>query len=308
MKKSKKKNSTHKKRAPRKSPVHVLRTVVIVFVLLALVGFGFLSQYVQKQLKNTVIVQKGAMPSATISPAAPPIQALIPTPTKGIPPGFCLSVPVLFYHHVEPMELAKTAGHAQLTVDAGEFDNHMKYLNDRGYTSYTAEDLVNAVISHSSLPGKPVVVSLDDGYSDIHDYAFPIAKKYNIKLSLFIPTGLMGNSGYMTWDNIREMVGSGLVAAYNHTWSHYSLGRGDVEKIAYEIDTAQNQLEQYVGKKSSIFAYPYGTTSKAAMDVLKKDGFIGAFTTIGSWYQCDSALYSLPRIRIGNAPLSYFGL
>jgi peptidoglycan/xylan/chitin deacetylase (PgdA/CDA1 family) len=276
---------------------------------LGIYALRFSPQLFQVKLKSEAVVSQNIHVSVTPAPP-PPVEKNTPTPIPKptIPPGFCLSVPVIFYHHVEPIAQATTAGHAQLTVDSTKFETHMQYLNDRGYTSITAEELVAAVTNHTSLPGKPIVVSIDDGYSDIYNYAFPIIKKYNIKTSLFISTGLLGNSGYMTWENLREMVGSGLVSIYNHTWSHYSLGRGDSSKIAYEIDTAQSQFEEYLGRKPTIFAYPYGITSQAAVDVLKKSGFAGAFTTAGSWYQCDSRLYLLPRIRIGNAPLSYFGL
>ena len=309
MKSAKKKNVSRKKLVAQKKASLLFKILIIVLVLSAICALRFSSQLFQSGSKGEAKVSNTVHVSVT--PAAPPPaekNTPTPIPKPTIPPGFCLSVPVIFYHHVEPMAQATTAGHAQLTVDSEKFETHMQYLNDRGYTSITAEELVTAVINHTSLPGKPIVVSIDDGYLDIYSYAFPILKKYNIKTSLFISTGLLGNSGYMNWENLREMVGSGLVSIYNHTWSHYSLGRGDSSKIAYEIDTAQGQFEQYLGRKPTIFAYPYGITSQAAVDVLKKSGFAGAFTTASSWYQCDSRLYFLPRIRIGNAPLSYFGL
>jgi peptidoglycan/xylan/chitin deacetylase (PgdA/CDA1 family) len=309
MKLTKKKNVSRKKLVAQKKSSFLLKILIIIVVLLGIYALRFSPQLFQQKLKSNVKISKNIHVSVT--PAeAPPAEKNTPTPIPKptIPPGYCLSVPVIFYHHIEPISEATTAGHAQLTVDSAKFETHMQYLNDRGYVSITAEELVAAVTNHTPLPGKPIVVSIDDGYSDIYNYAFPIIKKYNIKTSLFISTGLLGNTGYMNWENLREMMGSGLVSVYNHTWSHYSLGRGDSSKIAHEIDTAQKQLEEYLGIKPTIFAYPYGITSQAAIDVLKQSGFKGAFTTVNSWYQCDSRLYSLPRIRIGNAPLSYFGL
>lgn len=309
MKKSKKGNIVRRKSAARKNPSYLLKIMTIGFILLGLFTLRFLPHNAGQQFQNKYTTNKQiTIQKISATPIVYPAATVTPVPTKTIPAGYCLSVPVIYYHHVEPIALATTEGHASLTVDSDRFDSQMKYLNDHGYTTFNAEELVTAVINHTTLPGKAVVVTMDDGYSDVHDYAFPIIKKYNIKTSLFISTGLLGNPGYMNWDNVRDMVGSGLAFAYNHTWSHYSLGRGDAAKIAYEIDTAQSQLEQYFGKKPNIFAYPYGTPSQAAMDVLRKDGFIGAFTTYGSWYQCDSILYSLPRLRIGNASLSSYSL
>lgn len=221
--------------------------------------------------------------------------------------GFCLSVPVLLYHHIEPIEQAKTEGHSALTVDVNIFDSQMKYLKDKGYRSISAEDLVNAIVSHKSV-GKAAVVTLDDGYKDAYDFAYPVAKKYGIVLNLMIPTGLLNNSNYMSWDNLREMVNSGMVNAYDHTWSHYSLPNGNVQKIEMEVMTAKNQLEQNLGKKVNIFSYPYGSNDQKTVNILQKNGFIGAFSTIPSFYQCESYIYALRRNRIGNASLSSYGL
>ncbi len=223
------------------------------------------------------------------------------------PAGFCISVPVLLYHHIEPIVQAKTEGHGQLTVDANIFESQMRYLQDHGYRSISAEELVNAIISHGSV-GKAVVVTLDDGYRDAYDFAYSVAKKYGIILNLMIPTGLLNNSGYMSWDNLREMVGSGIARAYDHTWSHYSLPQGDEKKIEMEIMTAKNQLEQNLGIKVNIFTYPYGSNDQKTVNVLRKNGFIGAFSTIPSFYQCESYIYALRRNRIGNASLSSYGL
>src|SRR5882724_8841265 len=45
-----------------------------------------------------------------------------PTPTPRLaqtqeqPVGYCLNVPMLMYHHVQPMDIANKLGHGQLTV------------------------------------------------------------------------------------------------------------------------------------------------------------------------------------------------
>jgi len=227
------------------------------------------------------------------------------TPTR--PPGFCLTVPVLLYHHVEPYSLAKKEGHDKLTVDVNYFDKQMQYLAEHGYKSITAEELANAIVSHNNL-GKAVVVTLDDGYMDTYTYAYPIAKKYKILLNLMIPTGLLNNPGYMTWDNLKEMVNSGTAFAYDHTWSHYSLPRSDEKKEEMEIMTAKNQLEQNLGKPVRIFTYPYGSSNQQVVNILRRNGFVAAFSTIPGFYQCDSFIFNLHRNRIGNAPLPSYGL
>ena len=49
--------------------------------------------------------------------------------------GFCLNVPVLMYHHVQPISIATQLGHAQLTVDSNIFEQQLGYLAAAGYHS-----------------------------------------------------------------------------------------------------------------------------------------------------------------------------
>jgi len=251
-------------------------------------------------------------PTATPSPTLTPIKSeLTPTPVYT---GYCLRVPVLLYHHLAPWDIAKQKGQTSLDVDSNIFDQQMGYLKVRGYTFYFAQDLVSALLSKTSLPGKPIVISIDDGYDDVYAYAYPILKKYGIKATLFIPTGLLGVSSgansYFTWDQLKEMVGSGLLTAENHTWSHFPMGTKGAQKDQYEITTAQQQIQQYTGKQSVVFAYPYGNnaTSRIVQAELQSDGFIGAFSTIGGSIQCDSFIMSLHRTRVGSIPFPAFGL
>lgn len=222
--------------------------------------------------------------------------------------GFCLYAPVLMYHHVQPFAEASQKGQTALSVDNGIFDNQMSYLVANKYTSITAKQLIDAIRTHSSLPPKSVVITIDDGYKDAYLYAYPILQKYRLVANIMIPTGLVGGEDYLNWEQIGEMSRSGLVYFTDHTWSHYSLGNASSDKITFEIMTAKQQLEDHTGQKVDIFTYPYGSFSNLVVSILQQNGFIGAFSTIPGSYQCDSFIMDLHRTRIGNASLSAYGL
>jgi peptidoglycan/xylan/chitin deacetylase (PgdA/CDA1 family) len=291
---------------PAKTSRDLYITSIVINLGLFIIGLTVALLFSLKffNLKSQTDPVSALIRSDFIKPTATPT----PTPAQVIPAGYCLKVPVIFYHHIQPMNLAVSEGHGGLTVDAEMFDSQMKYLNDRGYRSISAEELVNALRGKTGLSGNPVVVTIDDGYADNFTYAYQTAKKYRIILNLMIPTGLVENPGYLTWDNLREMTGSGLVYAYDHTWSHFSMPGGDKSKEETEIMTAKKQLEEHLGKPVTIFSYPYGASNSQSVALLAQNGFTGAFTTIPSFYQCDSIIYGLHRNRIGNSPLSNFGL
>src|SRR5579883_1465171 len=114
------------------------------------------------------------------------------TPT--MPAGFCLKVPVLLYHHIQPQTEAVAKGQTSLTVDNGIFDSQMAYLASHGYVSISAEQLVNAILTHGSVPAHAIVLTFDDGYLDNFVYAYPTLQKYHLTGNLMVPTGLLGNN------------------------------------------------------------------------------------------------------------------
>ncbi len=233
----------------------------------------------------------------------------IPAPTSVPLTGFCLRVPVLVYHHIQPQADAVSKKQTSLNVDNGIFDQQMSYLASKGYTSIWAIDLVNALKNHTGLPGKPVMVTMDDGYADNDVYALSVLKKYNIKANLMLATGLVGsNPDMLTWSQVQDMKNSGLYYFTNHTWSHYAITNGPQSKIDSEIDTAATQIKQYTGQDVNTFTYPYGSINNNAIQTLQRKGYVGAFSTIPGQYQCDSFIMTIHRTHVGNAPLSAYGL
>lgn len=292
-----------------KKHTRIILLGALIIVLIILDGIAKSSITIGASTKNNakitkVISKKTAIPKPTVKPK--PSSTPSPTPTPNY--GYCLYVPVILYHHIQPQTEAVANKQTSLSVDNGYFDQQMGYLVSHGYTTITSQQLVDAVRGHTGVPPKSIVVTIDDGYADQYNYLFPVIKKYNVKVSLMIPSGLIGNPGFMTWDQVREMAGSGLVSLIDHTWSHYPIQSGTYDKIKFEIETGKSVLEQNTGQRIDLFAYPYGSFNNASISILQQDGFLGAFSTIGGSYQCDSFIMTLHRNHIGNAPLSAYGL
>jgi peptidoglycan/xylan/chitin deacetylase (PgdA/CDA1 family) len=265
-------------------------------------------------LSDTISTPSATTPVSSESPIfdITTITSATPTPTPTIPAAqpqeeFCLDVPMLIYHHVQPLDEAAALGHAQLTVDSYYFEEQMKYLVDNGYHTISSDQVVAALQNRQQLPEKSIVVTLDDGYDDWYTYVFPIAKKYNVTIDLMIPPGLINTPGYLTWEQLKEMSAHPLFHIYNHTLSHASLGETDRATIEREVMIANAQLEETLGKKINIFVFPYGEFGPTAIEFLKEKGFVGAISTIEGTIQCDSYIMTLHRTHIGNAPLDMYG-
>jgi peptidoglycan/xylan/chitin deacetylase (PgdA/CDA1 family) len=242
-------------------------------------------------------------PTPEVTSAASPSGEISPTAID----DFCINVPVVLYHHIQPMEIATLLGHAPLTVDSFIFDDQIKYLKEHGYHASSADDLVQALENRQPLPEKSVIITIDDGYDDNYTYAFLTAKKYEFLMNFMIPTSLINKAGYMNWDHLREMRTSEYARIYNHTASHAPLGLISQAQIDQELATSSAAFKTELGLETNIFTYPYGSYSPLAIQELKKHGFTAAFTTDPGQQECLSSIMQLKRVRVGNAAISSYG-
>lgn len=257
-----------------------------------------------------VLSQLDALAAPTATPS--PIASLsgVPTPdivASGSAQDYCLNVPVIMYHHTEPLEIATQLGHAQLTEDSTYFEEHISYLAKHGYHFLALSDLVSAIINRKSVPDKSVVITIDDGYIDNYTYAFMMAKKYHAIINFMIPTGLIGQPDYMTWDHLKEMAASPYVRIYNHTTSHAPLGLINQDQIIKEVTTANNDLKNNLEIDNKIVVYPYGNYTDLTIQTLRQLGMIAAVSTDPGTDECLSNIYKLRRVRVGNEPIENYG-
>jgi len=260
-------------------------------------------------VKQTITISPS--PEITATPTASPSATPTPKPLTFQEMnqlyGPCVNLPVLMYHHIEPAEKAKKEKRTGLNVDPDIFRSQMEYLKMNGYTTILPISLINFFENGSVLPKKPVMITFDDGYEDNGAIAYPILQEFGFKGVIFIPTGLMENNNYLTWEKIREMAGSGLIYFGNHTWSHINVG-GNHDVVKKEITTGDLQLKERGLNTDKVFAYPYGVKNGFSQDLLKEQGYKLAFTTVNGRIMCSKQRFLLPRVRIGASSLKNFGL
>lgn len=215
-------------------------------------------------------------------------------------------MPALMYHHIQGLNEAKEKNQTALTVTPEFFRNQMQYLKDKGYVIVSLENLIAFFDSGITLSAKPVLITFDDAYEDFYRNAYPILREFGYKAIVFVPTGLVNNPGYLSWDQINEMDSSGIFFA-NHTWSHKNVAVSQ-EVLEREISTADFQLFERGLNSSKVFAYPYGLDNQRAISLLEKLNYKLAFTTRYGSVQCTKQRLDLPRIRIGNSGMAGYSL
>ncbi len=128
----------------------------------------------------------------------------------------------------------------------------------------------------TAAPG-PVVVSLtfDDGDADNFNIA-PLLKQYGLHATFFIPSGLVGKPGYMTWDQLKQLQADGNEIG-GHSFDHVKLQGLGTSDLQHEICDDRTNLMDH-GLTPISFAYPFGNYDPSVQAMLKQCGYLGART------------------------------
>ena len=213
------------------------------------------------------------------------------------------TVPVLMYHVINPPPAG--APFPGLYVPSDEFAAQMQALKAAGWHAVTMDQLKAYWTRGVPLgPGKPIVLTFDNGYASQYENALPVLKRVgwvgneNIQL-----TGLPPSQGGLTDAQVRGLIAAGWELDTQGI-SHADLITLDASELHYQIVTARQTLQKRYGVPVNWFCYPSGHYDAAVIAAVKAAGFVGSTTVIPGWASGGEDPYRLPRLRVlgGTTP------
>lgn len=210
-----------------------------------------------------------------------------------------VKLPIIMYHAL----LKDKNAHGEFVISPEQFEEDIKYIIDNGYEPIHVKQLIEYADGVASLPDKPIMITIDDGYYNNYLYAFPILKKYNVKAvispimkySELYSQHSEDNAYYshITWQQGKEMVDSGLVEFQNHTYdlhSNTSQRKGirknvgentaSYQKMLYaDLYKAHHLIKENFGIAPQALTFPFGFYSNEAETVLNELGYKVSFSS-----------------------------
>ena len=212
-----------------------------------------------------------------------------------------VGVPVLNYHRID------SGIRHSLVVPPEEFKKQMQYLHNEGYHSITLDEVYDYVTKGTELPDKPVLITFDDGYIDNYQHAMPILKEYNMKATLFMISGSVGENRFVGLEQLKEMQANGI-DIQSHTVNHKDLRHMSLQQARDELVSSKAVLEDSMKHPVRYIAYPGGFTNKDIDTIAEESGYRMAFNVKAGNVQPGQDLFNLPRqaVFFNDTPFENF--
>lgn len=208
--------------------------------------------------------------------------------------------PIFIYHYVEYVTDERDTIRKSLNTPPYVLESQIKTLKDAGYVFITPSEIGKIANGRLQIPGKPIILSFDDGYEDFYTDVFPILKENQVKAIVYIVPGFLDHLNHMYSWQLEEIAKSDLVEIGAHTMHHAYLSKMNGNFAKYEIEQSKKELEEELKKPVVSFAYPYGAYSEQTIELVQSSGFTNAVSAEEGTNENLQEIYHLNRIHPGH--------
>lgn len=207
-----------------------------------------------------------------------------------------VEVPILMYHRIHS---APEAAQRRLTVHPANFARQMKWLKRHGYRAITQRELYDALFHRRPLGPKPVLITFDDGYSDVFHHARPVLSRLGMPATAYVISGRTnhGDRVFLTWRRLRMLERAGIEIG-SHSVTHTGLTSLSDRDALRELVHSRRAFERGLGHPVPWIAYPFGDYDSRIERLARRAGYVLGVTTEHGIVQSARRPLALTRLRI----------
>ncbi len=191
-------------------------------------------------------------------------------------------IPIITYH-----KICRQKEFGINVIDPIQFKKQMRFLHANNYRPITFKNVLT-----NNIPSKPIIITFDDGYQSVFQYALPILREFNFQAVVFVISNYIGKDN--TWDaklsskrfkhlNENEIALLTLagIEIGSHGESHRALPFLNDDFIRKELEKSRNILHEITNQNIISLAYPFGMQNKRIQNIAKLSGY--KFGCINLW-------------------------
>jgi peptidoglycan/xylan/chitin deacetylase (PgdA/CDA1 family) len=211
-------------------------------------------------------------------------------------------VAILLYHRFGPVCTDEE------TVRVSTFQDHLQYLQDHHYQVIRLDRLIAYKMHKAPAPPtRSVVITIDDDSESIYTQAFPLVKRFQVPVTLFIYPSAISNASYaLTWSQLQELKESGFFDIQSHTYWHPNFKREKKrltpaqydELVQSQLGRSKSVLESRLGNIVTMLAWPFGIYDNDLIRKALGAGYVAGFTLERRHATDSDNIMALPRYLI----------
>lgn len=214
-------------------------------------------------------------------------------------------IPILVYHSVsaDPPSWIQP-----FAVTPGTFRSHLDRMAELGLGALTVSELVEALAGGRTLPERPVVITIDDGFIDARHEAAPALAERSLPATLYVATGSLEGSPHrsptrlaqaamLRWTDLPELERLGIEIG-SHSVTHPPLDVIRRPQAEGEITLSKRMLEDFLGHRVRSFAYPHGFYDRHSMAAVANAGYDSAVAVRNALSSSLDDRFSLARLMV----------
>jgi peptidoglycan/xylan/chitin deacetylase (PgdA/CDA1 family) len=197
------------------------------------------------------------------------------------------------------------------------FEEQMRLLRRHGFYAITSAQYDWYRVQGEALPGRPVIITFDDGYRDFAETAWPILYRNDFTAEVFVVLDKIGGTSdwdrrfgpplpLMNWDEIGRLSAQG-VAFGSHLATHRYADSLSSADLLDEALRSRLVLGKRLGSEICSMAAPSGGLDERAIRIFHDAGYSICYSTRWGTAALEQHSLNLPRIEVyGGMPLDQF--
>ena len=183
---------------------------------------------------------------------------------------------MLTYHQIRNWQPTDSPAARRLITPPRVFAAQMDAMAHAGYATITGTRLVEHLLHDAPLPPTPVAVTFDDASQGQYTNALPILRRHRFVATFFVMTVVLDKPGWLSRDQVRRLDQAGMTIGV-HTWDHHRVTTYTRSDWVRQLERPKAELEDLVGHRLEMFAYPYGAWNSAVLPHVQQAGYRAAF-------------------------------
>jgi peptidoglycan/xylan/chitin deacetylase (PgdA/CDA1 family)/glycosyltransferase involved in cell wall biosynthesis len=214
---------------------------------------------------------------------------------------------ILAYHAIQDLFGAPVVEPYGVPPDL--FLRQLDALQRARFNFISTDEFLRFLYRGGGLPRRPLLLTFDDGYTDLLEVVLPLLKERNIPAVVFAVSGHLG--GANEWDaaigaprlqlmdieGLKRLAQAGVEIG-GHSRTHRPLTGVPDEDLLSEITGSVEDLEAAGLNRPRLFAYPYGEQDHRVRRAAREAGLKAAFTVIAGRTHPGCDAFQVPRIEI----------